>query len=320
MEKKYDKALQKQLEEYLKETGLSQSKAAPVIGISQAVLSLYRRSMYEKGDISVVEDKLREFFAIQNEKKDNVKKAEEYQVQQTNYIPTSISEKAYKMLRYCQLNKGIVVIDGDAGIGKTKAAGKFVHDNPTTTIYIKASPSTGTVRALLKMIARALRMSENIRTDELSCNIQEKLLQTDIILIIDEAQNLKFTALEEIRNWVDEDVFTGKPGIGIALIGNVEVYNRMLGRQEAIFAQQFNRSRLHGRYHTTDVLKEDITKLFPILLEKNMKQEVNYLYRIACSKWGIRGMVNVFNNAVNAEDISFESLQMMANTMGIRLI
>lgn len=320
MEKVYDRVLQERLEAYLAENNLSQSKAAPIIGISQTVLSLYRRSMYEKGDIAVIEDKLREFFAIQEEKSDNAKKAEEYQLQKTSYVPTSISENAYKMLRYCQLNKGIVVIDGDAGIGKTKAAGKFVRDNPSTTIYIKASPSTGTVRALLKMLARALRISENVRTDELSCNIQEKLQQTDIIIIIDEAQNLKFTALEEIRNWVDEDLFTGKPGIGIALIGNVEVYNRMLGRQEAIFAQQFNRSRLHGRYHTTDVLKEDVEKLFPILKAKAMKKEIEFLYRISHSKWGIRGMVNVFNNAVNVEDISLESLQKMANTMGIRLI
>ena len=55
------------------------------------------------------------------------------------------------------------------------------------------------------------------------------------VIIIDEAQNLKFLTLEEIRGWVDEDIFTGKPGIGIVLIGNVEVYNKMLGKQEAIY-------------------------------------------------------------------------------------
>lgn len=58
------------------------------------------------------------------------------------YIPTTISEEAYKLIRYCQLEKGIVVIDGDAGIGKTKAAAKFLQDNPSTTVYVKATPST----------------------------------------------------------------------------------------------------------------------------------------------------------------------------------
>ena len=316
MSKQYNAELQEKLENYLKNEGLSQAKAAPIIGVSAAVLSQYRRSIYEKGDISEVEKKLEEFFRIKEEQAENVKKAEPFKASQ-GYVETSISESAYKLIRYCQLEKGIVVIDGDAGIGKTKAAAKFLQDNPATAVYIKAAPSASSVRSLLKMIAKALKMPENQRTEDLSLSIQEKLRNTDKVLIIDEAQNLKFLALEEIRAWVDEDPFTGKPGIGIVLIGNDEVYNKMLGKQEAIFAQQFNRTRLHGRYRTVDVKKEDVSKLFPVLEERNMQQELNYLYNISHSKWGIRGMVNVFNNAVNNEDISLGGLQKMANTMGI---
>ncbi len=119
---------------------------------------------------------------------------------------------------------------------------------------------------------------------------------------------------------MDEDIFTGKPGIGIVLIGNVEVYNKMLGKQEAIFAQQFNRTKLHGRYRTADIQKSDVIKFFPVLQEKGMQKEIDYLLSISHSKWGIRGMVSVFNNAVNNEDISFEGLEKMANTMGIRFL
>lgn len=91
-----------------------------------------------------------------------------------------------------------------------------------------------------------MKISENQRTEDLSISIRERLRSSDNVLIIDEAQNLKFMALEEIRGWVDEDPITGKPGIGIALIGNDEVYNKMLGRQEAIFSQQFNRTSSTG--------------------------------------------------------------------------
>lgn len=321
MGKQYNKEIQEQLEQFLKEENLSQSKAAPILGISQGVLSQYRRSVYEKGDIEEVEKKLQEFFRIRKEKVANYQKAETFKGNLADgYVPTSISENAYKLIRYCQLEKGIVVIDGDAGIGKTKAAAKFLRDNPTTAVYVKASPSTSSTRALLKLIAKALKLPENMRTEDMSNAIQEKLRQTDKVIIIDEAQNLKFLALEEIRGWVDEDIFTGKPGIGIVLIGNVEVYNKMLGKQEAIFAQQFNRTRLHGRYRTSDILKTDIEKLFPVLQEKGMQKEIDYLHSISHSKWGIRGMVNVFNNAVNNEDISLKGLEKMANTMGIRFI
>lgn len=321
MGREYNTEIQERLERYLKESGLSQAKAAPVIGLSQAVLSAYRNSKYDKGDIAAVEKKLREFFQIQDEKKESSQKAEVFSGKAGGgYVRTGISEGAYKSIRYCQLEKGIVVIDGDAGIGKTKAAAKFYQDNPNTTVYVKASPSTSSTRSLLKMIAKALSLPDNLRTEDLSAAIQEKLRQTDKVIIIDEAQNLKFLALEEIRGWVDEDIMTGRPGIGIVLIGNVEVYNKMLGKQEAIFAQQFNRTRLHSRYRTQDITKEDVELFFPVLKEKGMQREIDYLYSISHSKWGIRGMVNVFNNAVNNEDISWEGLARMANTMGILFV
>lgn len=321
MSKQYNRELQERVEKYLKDNHLSQAKAAPIFGLSQAVLSGYRNSNYNRGDIQAVEKKLEEFFRIQDERQENDRKAEVFQSKANDdYIQTSISEGAYKSIRYCQLEKGIVVIDGDAGIGKTKAAAKFYKDNPNTTVYVKASPSTSSTRSLLKMIAKALSLPDNQRTEDLSASIQEKLRQTDKVIIIDEAQNLKFLALEEIRGWVDEDIITGRPGIGIVLIGNVEVYNKMLGKQEAIFAQQFNRTRLHSRYRTQDVTREDVEKFFPVMKEKGMQKEIDYLASISHSKWGIRGMVNVFNNAVNNEDISFEGLEKMANTMGIRFL
>ena len=320
MSKEYNVKLQKKLEDYLEAEGLSQAKAAPILGISAAVLSQYRRSVYDKGDIGEVEKKLEEFFRIKEEQGQNSRKAEPFRANLQGYIPTSISEAAYKLIRYCQLEKGIVVIDGDAGIGKTKAAAKFLQDNPSTTVYLKAAPSTGTLRSLLKTIGWALKLPENQRTEDLSFAIQDKLKETDKIIIIDEAQNLKFMALEEIRGWVDEDPLTGKPGIGIVLIGNVEVYNKMLGRQEAIFSQQFNRTRLHGRYRTTDIKREDVVKLLPALEERRMTKEIDYLHSISRSKWGIRGMVNVFRNAVNDEDVSMAGLERVAGTMGIRFI
>ena len=179
MSKQYNTKLQERLEKFLKDENLSQAKAAPILGISQAALSQYRRSMYDKGDIEAVENKLKEFFQIQEEKTQNAQKAEPFRTKTSaGYIPTTISEEAYKLIRYCQLEKGIVVIDGDAGIGKTKAAAKFLQDNPSTTVYVKATPSTGSTRSLLKMIAKTLKLPENQRTEDLSVSIQEKLRET----------------------------------------------------------------------------------------------------------------------------------------------
>ena len=77
---------------------------------------------------------------------------------------------------------------------------------------------------------------------------------------------------------------------------------------------------MHSRYRTTDILREDVVKLFPALKEKGMEKEIDYLHSISRSKWGIRGMVNVFNNAVNNEDVSVGGLERVAGTMGIRFL
>ena len=120
MGKQYNTELQAKVETYMKETGISQAKLAPMMNLSGAVLSQYRRSVYDKGDVGDVERKIREFFQIKEEQAENAKKTESFNAVR-GYVATSISESIYKMIRYCQLEKGIVVIDGDAGIGKTKA-------------------------------------------------------------------------------------------------------------------------------------------------------------------------------------------------------
>ena len=94
MSKEYNVKLQKKLEDYLEAEGLSQAKAAPILGISAAVLSQYRRSVYDKGDIGEVEKKLEEFFRIKEEQGQNSRKAEPFRASLQGYIPTSISEEA----------------------------------------------------------------------------------------------------------------------------------------------------------------------------------------------------------------------------------
>lgn len=319
MNKAYNPDLQQKVELFLKETGISQAKAAPMMGVSQAALSQYRRSKYDKGNVEELEAKLEEFFRAREEQEANAEKALPYFPIQ-DYIPTSISEDVYKLIRYCQLEKGMVIIHGDAGIGKTKGAEKFVRENPASSIYLQATPSSGTLGSLLKMLARALRILETRSKLDLLFAIREKLEGTKKVIIIDEAQHLKLNALEEIRTLSDPSAITGQAGTGIVLIGNTEVYTRMVGKQEARFAQLFSRIRMNRFYSTQKVTAEDIAKLFPKLAEGEKKKELAFLHGISQSKWGIRGAVNVYNNAVNNEDISHNGLYSMARTMGIGLL
>ena len=314
--KNYNVQIMDQLEAWLRETGTSQAKAAPMIGLSQTALSQYRRKTYQ-GDVDAVEKKLEEFFRAAAELKETKQKAAPYRPA-TDYIPTSISEDVYKLIRYCQLEKGMVIAHGDAGIGKTKGAEKFIRENPAASIYIQATPSSGTLTNIMRLIARALRIPERRNKLELMLAIRDKLEGTNKVIIIDEAQHLKLSALEEIRTLSDPNGITGQKGIGICLIGNTEVYSRMVGKQEARFAQLFSRIRMNRYYSTRKVTKDDIRLLFPAL--SGRKKELDFLWGIGQSKWGVRGAVNVYNNAVNNEDISYDGLYGLARLMGIGLV
>lgn len=315
---KYNDVLQKRLEDYMKENKISQAKLAPMIGVSQTALSQWRNNKYDRGSIEEIEAKVTEFLSLEDEKKKEKAKAENSDYRALNgYIPTSISEDIYKLIKYCHFEKGMIVAHGDAGIGKTKGAERYYKENPTSTIYIQATPSTGTLGSILKLLARALKINEKQGKLDLILDIKTKLEEADKVIIIDEAQHLKLQALEEIRTLSDPNDITGNRGTGIVLIGNTEVYNKMLGRQEARFAQIFSRIRLNKQYTTSKVKKEDITLIFHKLEDKEV---IKFLLGISQSKWGIRGAVNVYNNAVSSNDISLKGLKNMASSMGIGLI
>jgi DNA transposition AAA+ family ATPase len=216
MGQNYNPDIQSRLEAYILTVG-SQAKAARAIGLSDSVISQYRRSSYAKGNVVDVEGKLEEYFELLDEKQAAAEKAEPYQPVQDVYIPTSISEDVYKAIRYCQLSKGIAVLHGDAGIGKTKAAEQYAIDNPSTAIYLQVSPVTGSLGSFLKLLTRALRISEGRSKLDMILNIRDRLDGTDKVLIIDEAQHLRLSALEEIRTLSDMNIMSSRQGIGICV-------------------------------------------------------------------------------------------------------
>ena len=305
--KTYNAALQAQLDAYLSEqSGLPQSKAAAMIGVSPTALSQYRNSKYP-GDVEAVESKIEEFLRTRSAAAQA--EAEKAPYLSAGYVPTSVSEDVYKAIQYCQLERGIVVLHGDAGIGKTRGAARFVQDNPANAIYIRCTPVGGTLTAMLRQLGTALKLPATRNRLELSMAIHDRLKGTDKVIIIDEAQNLRFDALEELRSLSDPDDLTGESGTGICLIGNSEVYSRMLGKQEAQFAQQFSRVRFRRRYSTADVKLADVEKLFPTLADGSHGKELAFMTGVCRSKWGIRGAMSVYTNAVRNENTSLDGLR-----------
>lgn len=301
MGKAYNPQLQQQLETFIEKVG-GQSKASQLIGYSTGTLSTYRTGKYN-GDVVKLEKKLQEFFGNQEEAATLHSCAD--------YVPTSISQQVYETIRICHLKGGLAVECGDAGIGKTKAAQKYVEDYPNTALYVSVNPCLVSVTAFLKLLCRRLKVPTG-RKDDMWFEIDAQLRGGKRVLIIDEAQHLPIKTIESIRAFFDCN-----PDLGIIMIGNVETVTNRGGRYTESFAQIKNRTKLTEIRHTTHISRQDVELLFPALI--GQEKEIELLHVIAQSEQGVRGAVNLFSNALDNENISYEGLLAMARAMRIIL-
>jgi DNA transposition AAA+ family ATPase len=297
-----------------KANGRSQASIAKELGISTSALSQYLQDKYP-GNVEAIENKARELFEIL-EKAAAVTKA-------PKYVDTSISHEVYAVINYCHFNRCIGFVIGDAGIGKTKAALKYTSDK-SETIYITATKACKSLKDIYRMIARKLKISENRNMLDLQFDIRSKLDGSNKIIIIDEAQHLTLAAIDGIRYFNDaieseDDEMAQSQPVGIVFIGNHELNSKMLGRNEQSYDQVFSRIQMKRFLCTSHVQVDDIKKLFPELVEKNMDKEIKLLHAISQSRWGVRGAVKIFQNASNNADITYDGLLRMTKVTGISI-
>ncbi len=286
----------------------SQSKACQQIGISAAIISQLRKGTY-KGDVEAQFAKLNSYFELKAEAA-----AQPSGATTMGYAPTSISTKVYEDIRNCQLQGGLAISCGAAGIGKTMASKRYVRDHPSDSIYIAVNPCLVTVRSLLRVLCDKLNVSEK-RVDEMWFGIAGKL-RDGMVIIIDEAQHCPIKTLEALRAFSDYFAEQGQT-LGIALVGNTETVNNMGGKKKAEFAQISSRTRRKKVYDTTCIKRDDIRLLFPDLAGK--EPEIDFLYGVACSTQAIRGTVNLYYNALDNANTSYEGLVAMAKHMGLKV-
>lgn len=279
---------------------ISKAKFAKLVGISEATLSRWGSGTYP-GDASGVEKKIQDFLDTEAAR-GQVEKSTDDQ-----FVRTGISKKIWTTLDYCRIQRQIVCIYGDAGCGKTFTAKEWRKDKPNV-LFLTASPAINSPKAVLKKLARALKTKTTGNKDDLEFEIVENLEGRDITIIIDEAQHLNANTLEMVRSIKDAT------GIGLALIGNAVIYNRLTGgKQEAEFAQLFSRLMMRRNILTDQFTLEDVYSVFGNIGEP----EAVYLLEVCHSGYGLRGARNLYINALNNENTTEKGLKAMAREMGI---
>lgn len=304
MTEKQEKLI-KQFEELAAKLG-SEKKAGAQIGVSSSIISQLRSETYN-GDVAKQFEKLRAYFETKASAADTYTEIE--------YAPTTISEVVYKTLENVKIKGGFAFVTGDAGIGKTKALRKYISDNPLNSVMITINPCTKSTKAVLKLLAMELGLPLSQSRDDLWMTIAAKL-HDGMVIAVDEAQLLTYGSIETLRSFADYFSERGQT-LGVALVGNEGIREKIEGRSREQYRQVNNRAWQRQQLRTLDVRRADIEMLIPILDGK--ERELTFLHKIAQTAEGVRGAVRLFGNAYDMGEYDLDGLIKMAKMMHLDL-
>lgn len=180
---------------------------------------------------------------------------------------------------------------------------------------ITVNPCTKSTKSVLKMLALELDLPFSQSRDDLWMSIAAKL-HDGMVIVVDEAQLLTYGSIETLRSFAD---YFGERGqtLGVALVGNDGIREKIKGRSREQYRQVNNRAWQRQQLRTLDVRREDIEMLIPLLNGKD--RELEFLYKIAQTAEGVRGAVRLFGNAYDSGSYDFDGLVKMAKMMHLDL-
>lgn len=305
----YGKLLMR-LERLIVETG-SASSAAKLIGESGSTVSDIRKCKY-RGNVPKFFGSLASYFKTKEEKKKEYKGVK--------YVPTSISETVFYTIRNCHVMGDCEIIVGDSGIGKTRAVRKYADTYPSDTIVVTASSGTGNALSLLNEIGAQLGIPEMRRIDKLEKAVISRL-HDGMLIIVDEAQHLRFRAADELRQIADHFTDNGET-VGVCFVANPAFMKMFSDAKLDLTGQIWNRSHLRPNLRSSDIKLDDIKLLFPKLVDEHKNAELIFLHEIAkVNGEGIRRAVNFYKLEYANTDgnVTLEGLAALAQNGGAKI-
>lgn len=200
---------------------LSQAAVAKEAGVSNTTLSQWLNRCYQ-GDNEAVDAKLRIWLEAYRARL----AADQSLPEAPSYVDTPTAARVVAALGYAQIAGDITVAYGAAGLGKTTACRRYQASRPNVWVATMDPACTGVVTCLQE-ICDALGLPSAGGARAMSRAITKRVDGTHGLLVIDEAQHLSVSALDQVRSIHDAT------GIGIALVGNEGVYARMAGGRNA---------------------------------------------------------------------------------------
>ncbi|MGX8812760.1 AAA family ATPase [Klebsiella pneumoniae] len=253
-----------ELNDLMTRKGYSQTQVARAIGKSAAVINQYLQGKYA-GDVPAIDALAHSFINREAEK-------EKSQKITARFVPTVTSRKGMEVIRYAHLDGDLNVIFGAAGLGKTMILREYAAQH-RDALLIEADPGY-TARVVLEELCNLLGLSKRGNMHELSEACIAALRDSGRLLMVDEAENLPYRALETLRRIHD------KSGIGMVLAGMPRLIINLKGKRGE-YQQLY--SRVGFALCLGDSLPQsDITEIAASMLPDAGKADVSEALFKAC--------------------------------------
>lgn len=280
-----------------KSKGMKQSEIAKLLDISDSALSQFMSGAYKTPNTII--EKIERLAGVEARR--------EVAPKEPGFVMTSISRTVINLISYCHIQGKVGVVYGDAGVGKTMGIREYKRLNPDSAIVITVSPCFATMTGVNELLAEALKIREKM-SRRIYSEAVHKLKGSRRVIIIDEAQHLTTRVINHLRCISDES------GVGMAFVGNEEIYMKMRGSGQAAYAQLYSRIADKKHVLTGSITFDDISLLFGSI----DKPALDVLYKISKTNYGIRGAVNVYvNTAAACGEVTAKAVAAIAREMSI---
>ena len=212
------------LKSFMQHSGMSQKQVSNAFGVSLTVVSQYLNGKYP-GNTDELDRKTEDLIAQTQEKRVD----KQYNAE---FVPTFAARQMMEVIRDAHVEGDVSVIFGAAGLGKTQAVKQYAKEY-SGAIVIETAPSF-TPKVLLQKICAHLNLNTNGAMETLFENIIGKLVSSQRVIIVDEAELLSTRALEFLRRIQD------MTKIGLVLVGMPRLLINLKGKNNEL-AQLYSR-------------------------------------------------------------------------------
>ncbi|KZW99471.1 hypothetical protein JL49_17100 [Pseudoalteromonas luteoviolacea] len=135
------------------------------------------------------------------------------------FVPTSVAKVISLACEHARARRRFSVVAGQAGIGKSRGLERYCEENPLAILIIGSEQTTS--KQVIESLCTTLGLPKKSSVAKNIENIVRTIENTERIILLDEADKCKPSALDPLRTISDA------AKVGVCLIGNIQLVDKL---------------------------------------------------------------------------------------------